>query len=79
MSPFVSKSFWFDLVDRVIRTFAQTLVALWGAGTFNLLQVDWVQTFGVAGGAALIAALMAFATPGQTAPDSPIGRHSKPE
>ena len=59
-----TKAYWTDLVGRSIRTFAQTLVALWGAGQFNLLSVDWAQSFGVAGGAAVLSVLMSIAAPG---------------
>lgn len=49
-------------IERAVKTFAQTLVALWGAGAFDVLHVDWSQALGVAGGAALLSVLSSVAT-----------------
>ncbi len=53
--------FWKAAAERALRTVAQVLVAMWvGVGPLNVLQVDWVQALGVAGGAALVSVLMSM-------------------
>lgn len=52
-----TKTFWKDAIERAIKTFAQTLVTLLGAGAVDLLSVDWVSGLSVAGGAALVSVL----------------------
>lgn len=51
-------SFWNDTLQRALRTFAQTLVALWAGTGVNLWHADWVDALGLAGGAALVSVLM---------------------
>lgn len=58
-----TKAFWQDAAQRAVRTFAQTLVVLWGGDQFNILSVDWQQSLGAAGGAAVLAILMALTIP----------------
>ena len=54
-------SFWRAAAERALRTVAQVLVAMWvGAGPLNVLDVDWVQSFGVAAGAAVVSVLMSL-------------------
>lgn len=50
-------SFWKDATERALKTFAQTLVTLLGAGAVDLLAVDWVSGLSVAGGAAVVSLL----------------------
>ena len=56
--------FWRAAVERAIKTFAQTLVSLWGAGAFNIMKVEWQEALGVAGGAALLSVLTSVASSG---------------
>ena len=66
MNALVSKLFWYDALERAIKTFAQTLVALLGAGAIDVLQVDWGQRLSVSAGAALVSVLTSIATAGAT-------------
>lgn len=50
-----TKAYWLDLAERVLATFAGSLVTLWGADGLNLLHVDWQLDLGIAGGSALVA------------------------
>lgn len=50
-------AFWRGAGERAIRTFAQTLAAVFVVGTTGLLDVDWVTSLSVAGAAALASLL----------------------
>lgn len=52
-------SWWKDAVERAIRTFAQTFVAVVGVSSFSVWSLDWHETLGVSLGSALLALLMA--------------------
>ncbi len=50
--------FWKNTAERAIKTMAQALLSLWLVGNvFNVLDVDWGQSLGVAGGAAVASVL----------------------
>ena len=66
-----TNDFWLQATERAIKTFAQTAVALIGAGLFNLLTTDWVQLIGVSGGAALLSILTSVASAKVHDDDSP--------
>ena len=59
-----TKRFWLSLVERALKTFAQTLIALWplGENAFGLLDVDWKSSLSVAGLAAAVSALTSIAS-----------------
>ena len=46
--------FWKEATERAVKTAAQTFLALDAGETLNLLTIDWLNMFGVAGGAALL-------------------------
>ncbi len=51
-------AFWTGAFDRALKSFAQMLLILWGASdVFNIFEVNWVQTLGVAAGALVISLL----------------------
>ena len=52
------KKFWMDSSWRAFRTFCQTLAAVLGGQTVNVLTTDWYGMLGVSGGAALMSILM---------------------
>lgn len=52
------KQFWLDSSWRGFRTFCQTLAAMLGGQTVNVLTVDWQGMLGVSAGAALVSLLM---------------------
>lgn len=49
--------FWKDATERAVKTFAQTLAAVLGAGAVDILAVEWTSALAVSGGAALVSAL----------------------
>lgn len=53
-----NKQFWMDSSWRAFRTFCQTLAAVLGGQTVNVLTADWYGMLGVSGGAALMSILM---------------------
>lgn len=57
-------AFWKATIERMIRTFAQAVLALLGGDGLGLLDVDWGQALSVGGLAAVVALLTAVATSG---------------
>jgi len=57
------KEFWLATLERVARTVAQTLLALWLVGdvALNALTVDWGEALGVSLGAGLVSLLTSVA------------------
>jgi r1t holin len=65
MSVLSSKLFWYDALERSVKTVAQTLVAmLTASGVFNLFSVNWGDTLSVAGLAGLISILTSVGSAG---------------
>lgn len=55
--------FWVGALDRAVKSFAQALLLLWGADAgFSLLDVNLVQSLGVAVGAAVLSLLTSIAS-----------------
>jgi hypothetical protein len=52
-----TKVFLLDTVERLVKTFAQSLLALFVGSQANILNVDWGQALSVAGTAALVSFL----------------------
>lgn len=58
-------------LERMVRTFAQSLLALWGADTaFNILQVDVPAALGAAATAAVLSVLTSLVA-GKVGPNGP--------
>lgn len=53
-----TKQFFLDASWRSFRTFCQTLAAMLGGETVNVLTVDWKGLLGVSAGSALVSLLM---------------------
>lgn len=53
----LSSAFLKAAIERAVKTVAQTLLALWGAGVFDILHVDWSGSLGVAAGAGVLSLL----------------------
>lgn len=51
-----------DIIERAIKTFAQSLVAVGLAGATDLLSVDWVNALSIAGLATLVSVLTSIAS-----------------
>lgn len=43
-----TKEFWAKATERAIKTFAQFVIVLFTAETFNIMTIDWAQTAGLA-------------------------------
>lgn len=63
-----TKLFWKDAVERAVKTFAQALLALFTGGQTGVLDVDWGQSFSVAGLAAAVSVLTSIVS-SQAGPD----------
>ena len=46
-----------DIGERAVKTFAQTLIAYFGAGSLDLLHTDWKTALSLAGGAGVLSVL----------------------
>jgi len=66
-----TSKFWKESTERAVKTFAQTLVALLGAGSLNVLEVDWAQAIGVSVGAGLLSILTSLGSSKVSKEDSP--------
>jgi hypothetical protein len=56
-----SKAFWIALGERAAKTAAQTLIAVWGAQSFNVIAANWQSVLTVALGAAAMSVLTSLA------------------
>ncbi|MEU0807354.1 holin [Streptomyces sp. NPDC005970] len=59
-------AFWKATFERMVRTFAQAVLALVSGDGLGVLDVDWGQALSVGGLAAVLALLTAVATSGGT-------------
>jgi len=57
-----TKSFLMQLLERAIKTFAQTIVALAGAAQMDWMSLDWWHILATAGIAAALSALTSIAS-----------------
>lgn len=55
--PIVSRDFILDTAERAIKTFAQALIAYFGAGALDVLSADWGEALSVGAGAAVLSLL----------------------
>ncbi|NGO71348.1 holin [Streptomyces boncukensis] len=63
-------AFWTATFERMIRTFAQALIAALGLDEAGLVDAPWGDALSLAGGSAVLALLTAVATSG-TGGDGP--------
>jgi hypothetical protein len=66
-----TNDFWLQAAERAVKTFAQTAVALIGAGVLNVLATDWQQLVGVSLGAAVLSVFTSVASAKVHDDDSP--------
>lgn len=59
----LSKIFFYDLGERAIKTFAQTLLAVLAVGV-PIWEMDWVSALGIAAGATVLSVLTSVASAG---------------
>lgn len=65
----LSKTFFYDLAERAIKTAAQALLAVFVAGV-TIMSVDWVDALAITGTAALVSVLTSIASAGVGSRDS---------
>ncbi|HEX2298284.1 MAG TPA: holin [Pseudonocardiaceae bacterium] len=70
--------FWRFAIERAIKTFAQTLTALFSAGGIGLLNAPWIEVLSVAGMTALLSVLTSIASERVGEPESPSLVRSEP-
>ena len=51
------KTFFKDMAERAIKTFAQAMIGALGAGATGLIGVDWLQALSIAGFATVVSIL----------------------
>lgn len=57
-----SVKFWKLAIERAVKTFAQSLLAVLGGGSLNLISVDAEAALGISVGAALLSVLTSLAS-----------------
>lgn len=80
----MTKQFALDAAERAIKTFAQTLLAYFGADAFDVLQANWGNALPIALGAVVLSVLTSLlslrlgnnGTASLTTAVEPAGRHA---
>lgn len=70
MSTLLTRKFWEDAAERAIKTVAQSMVALLGAGAVGLLDVNWLAMLSTSGLAGLVSLLTSIGSAQLTNTDS---------
>lgn len=63
MTIYTTPYFWFGVLDRAIKTFAQTIIALIGTNVIAIHELHWVTILSVSATATLLSVLTSVATP----------------
>jgi hypothetical protein len=82
----MSRTFLIDAAERAVKTFAQTLLAYFGADALDVLNANWGNALSVAGGAVVLSALTSLlsvrlgnsGTASMTEVVEPAGKHAAP-
>lgn len=67
----LTSQFWQLSIERAIKTFAQSLVAILSANGVGLLTVPWLAALSTAGAAALLSVLTSLTSAPVGEPNSP--------
>lgn len=67
-----TRSFWAAALDRAVRSAAQAAILAIGADQFNVMQADWPNALGFAGGGFVLSLLTSLAVK----PPETAGGHS---
>jgi hypothetical protein len=58
-----SKAFWLAVLERAVKTFANTLLVMWaGDAGLDIMHTNVTHALGLAGGAAALSVLMSVAS-----------------
>lgn len=69
-------AFWTAVAERSLKTFAQTLGALLGAGTFGLLDAPWQASVSAAAMAAVLSVLTSVGSSTTGEPGPSLGQET---
>jgi len=64
-------TFWRSTAERAVKTFCQTLVALFWAGGIGILNAPWTMALSTAGMAAVLSVLSSVGSTRVGTPDDP--------
>lgn len=70
MATLLTKLFWADALERMIKTVAQTLVGMLTAGATGLLELDYLNLFSVAGLAGAVSILTSIGSAAKSGTDT---------
>lgn len=66
-----TSTFWVCTGERAIKTFAVSLITMWGSAQFNILTVDWKTSLGISAGMGVLSVLGSIASLPIGPPQSP--------
>lgn len=75
----MTKRFLREIIERAVKTFAQTLAAVLTAGAVDLLSVPWAGALSAAGMAALLSVLTSVGSAQWGDEETPSLVHPDPE
>ena len=83
----MTRQFLTDAAERAVKTFAQTLLAYFGADALDVLSADWGNALSISAGAVVLSVLTSLlslrlghsGTASMTEAVVPAGRHAAPE
>lgn len=63
--PVFTRTFWFDTLERAVKTAAQSVIVVWGLsdagpGNVNALDLDWGVGLGAAAAGAILSVLFSL-------------------
>lgn len=64
-------AFWKAAFERAVKSFAQAVLAVFGAGVFNVLNADWENALSIGAGAAVLSLLTSVVSAGVGPTGSP--------
>lgn len=80
----LTRAFWADAAERAVKTFAQTVLAVFGVGALDVLHADWGNALSLAAGATVLSLLTSVGSSAVHDPESASlvdqpGKHAAPD